>query len=594
MADAASDSRSETQGEPSAPGRAGREGPFLGRSLGRILLTEGLVTLDQLNDALVEQKGTRERLGKIFVRRGRITEDQLLEVLSRLYNVAVWTLLEPAIPPEILKLLPSTFARKYEAVPISRTPSSVTLAMVDPTNLSALDEAALRTGLKVVPVVARPSDIHRAIEQYYGLEASTLAEAIDQTLTGEVEVVAGDEVAEQVNVENLRASADDLPVIRLVNMILLDAVRSRASDVHFEPDVTGFRVRLRVDGVLRQVMSPPKRLEAPVVSRIKIMANLDIAERRLPQDGRLKLRYGGREIDIRVATLPMVQGEGVSLRILDRDAVRLDLGVLGFDAWALDEFRKAIRSTWGIIIITGPTGSGKTTTLYAAVEELKSTDLNIITVEDPVEYHLGGVNQVQVNEALGLSFPTVLRSFLRHDPNIMLVGEVRDLETAQIAIRAALTGHLVMTTMHTNDAPVAIARLRDMGIPPYLQESTVRLVVAQRLVRKVCGECKEPYQVDEQHLVPYGHTALGLGQCTLYATKGCSACNFTGFRGREAIYEVMPVTPAIRDLITATAASGEIRGAARNVGMRTLREAGLMKVIQGGTTIPEVLRVTTD
>jgi type IV pilus assembly protein PilB len=290
----------------------------------------------------------------------------------------------------------------------------------------------------------------------------------------------------------------------------------------------------------------------------------------------------------------MVLGEGVSLRILDRDAVPLDLGVLGFDGWALDEFRKAIRSTWGIIIITGPTGSGKTTTLYAAVEELKSADLNIITVEDPVEYHLGGVNQVQVNEALGLSFPTVLRSFLRHDPNIMLVGEVRDLETAQISIRAALTGHLVMTTMHTNDAAAAIARLRDMGIPPYLLESTVRLVVAQRLVRKVCGKCKEPYQVDEQHLVPYGHTAQGLGQCTLYATKGCSACHFTGFRGREAIYEVMPVTPAIRALIIATAATGEIRGAARNVGMRTLRETALMKVIQGGTTIPEVLRVTTE
>jgi type IV pilus assembly protein PilB len=570
------------------------EGASLGRSLGRILVSEGLITADQLSEALSEQKGSRERLGAIFLRRGNITEDQLVAVLSSQYKVPAIVLPEAGLPPDVLKLVPALFARKYEAVPVARTPTTVTLAMVDPTNLSALDEAAFRTGLKVAPAVARPSAIRRAVEQYYGVDASALAEVLDQAQAGDVEIVAGDPTVESVDLRELRASADDMPVIRLVNMIVLDAVRSRASDIHFEPDLNCFRVRFRIDGVLRRVMSPPKRLEAAVLSRIKIMANLDIAERRLPQDGRIKLRHSGREIDIRVATLPMVFGEGVAMRILDRQAITLDLGTLGFDARGLEELRKAIRSTSGIVIITGPTGSGKTTTLYAAVEELKSSDLNIVTAEDPVEYNIGGVNQVQVNEALGLTFPAVLRSFLRHDPNVLLVGEIRDLETAQIAIRAALTGHLVMTTLHTNDGPATIARLRDMGIPGYLLEPALRLIVAQRLVRRVCPMCRQATQVDEAYLVPYGHTLCGLGSFTLYEPKGCSACSFTGFVGRQAIYEVMPITPAIQDLVIAAAPTNDIRRVAKELGMKTLREAGLFKVIEGVTTIAEALRVTTD
>ncbi|MGH9362126.1 MAG: GspE/PulE family protein, partial [Thermoanaerobaculia bacterium] len=369
-------------------------------------------------------------------------------------------------------------------------------------------------------------------------------------LEGSAELqVVGDPTDTEADAIELKASADEPPLVRLVNLILVDAIRRGASDIHLEPYEKVFRVRFRIDGVLHEIMTPPKRLEPALVSRVKIMASLDIAERRLPQDGRIKLRYHTREIDFRVSTLPTIFGEKTVMRILDKEALQLDLTKLGFDPWSLEHFQKAIHSPYGMILITGPTGSGKTTTLYSAVHTVNSPDVNIMTAEDPVEYNLKGVNQVQINDEIGRTFSAALRSFLRQDPDVILVGETRDLETAQIGIRAALTGHLVLTTLHTNDCPSTIARLLDMGIPPFLVSSSLLLILAQRLGRKVCSNCKEPYEADEESLVPYGYIPQGLGRGTFYKGTGCTACNFTGMKGRIAIYEVMPISEEIRDLI---------------------------------------------
>jgi type IV pilus assembly protein PilB len=409
----------------------------------------------------------------------------------------------------------------------------------------------------------------------------------------DVELVEGDEeVTAKVDVFELKESADEAPVVRLINMILVDAIRRGASDIHLEPYEKVFRVRFRVDGVLHEIMTPPKRLEAALTSRVKIMASLDIAERRLPQDGRIKLRFNQREIDFRVSTLPTIFGEKTVMRILDKDSLQLDLTMLGFDPWSLEQFTKAIHSPYGMILITGPTGSGKTTTLYSAIHTINSPDINIMTAEDPVEYNLKGVNQVQINEEIGRTFAGALRAFLRQDPDVILVGETRDLETAQIGIRAALTGHLVLTTLHTNDCPSTVARLLDMGIPPFLVSSSLMLILAQRLGRRVCKDCKEPYEADEETLVPYGHVAQGLGKVNFYKGKGCAVCSFTGMKGRVAIYEVMPATQEIRDLIIRNAPSVEIGETAQAQGMKTLRQNALQKVLDGMMTVEEVLRVT--
>jgi type IV pilus assembly protein PilB len=406
-------------------------------------------------------------------------------------------------------------------------------------------------------------------------------------------VVEGDEEAlAKADVFELKESADEAPVVRLINMILVDAIRRGASDIHLEPYEKVFRVRFRVDGVLHEIMTPPKRLEAALTSRVKIMATLDIAERRLPQDGRIKLRYGPREIDFRVSTLPTIFGEKTVMRILDKESLQLDLTQLGFDSWSLEQFQKAIRTPYGMILITGPTGSGKTTTLYSAIHTINSPDINIMTAEDPVEYNLKGVNQVQVNEEIGRTFAAALRSFLRQDPDVILVGETRDLETAQIGIRAALTGHLVFTTLHTNDCPSTPARLLDMGIPPFLVSSSLLLILAQRLARKVCKDCKEFYEADEESLVPYGHVPQGTGKVKFAKGKGCQTCSFTGMKGRTAIYEVMPISQEIRELILRNASATEIREVAQTQGMRTLRQNALLKVLEGTTTVGEVLRVT--
>jgi type IV pilus assembly protein PilB len=375
-------------------------------------------------------------------------------------------------------------------------------------------------------------------------------------------------------------------------MVLFDAIRRGASDLHWEPYEKELRIRFRIDGVLHEMLTPPKRLEPAIISRLKIMSDLDIAERRLPQDGRIKLRHGRREIDFRVSILPTIFGEKAVLRILDKEALQLDMTKLGFDAWSFEKFSHAIHQPYGMVLITGPTGSGKTTTLYSAISTINAPGHNIMTAEDPVEYNLRGVNQVQINEGIGRSFASVLRSFLRQDPDVILVGETRDLETAQISVRAALTGHLVFTTLHTNDCPSTIARLVDMGVQPFLLSSSLLLVVAQRLGRRICQECKVPVEADEEDLVPYGHVPQGLGRLTLYQGRGCATCNYSGMKGRVAIYEVMPITDEVRQLILKDAPSAEIREMAERQGMKTLRQAGLLKVLEGTTTTQEVLRVT--
>ncbi len=564
----------------------------LGRRLGDLLVADGVINKGQLERALEEQRGTREKLGSLLVRLGLVAEDELIGFLSRQYAVPSITLSQLDIDPEVLALVPVAMAKKYEILPIERRGNQLTLAMADPTNVFAIDDVAFLTALEVVAVVAAQSAIRKAIERSYDTQTAVLA-GIMTELEGSAELqVIGDLTDTEADAIELKESADEPPLGRLVNLIFVDAIRRGASDIHLEPYEKVFRVRFRIDGVLHEIMTPPKRLEPALISRVKIMASLDIAERRLPQDGRIKLRYHTREIDFRVSTLPTIFGEKTVMRILDKEALQLDLTKLGFDPWSLEHFQKAIHSPYGMILITGPTGSGKTTTLYSAVHTVNSPDVNIMTAEDPVEYNLKGVNQVQINDEIGRTFGAALRSFLRQDPDVILVGETRDLETAQIGIRAALTGHLVLTTLHTNDCPSTIARLLDMGIPPFLVSSSLLLILAQRLGRKVCKDCKEPYDADEDSLVPYGHLPQGLGTCSFYKGKGCATCNFTGMKGRVAIYEVMPVTQEIRDLILRNAPTAEIRDVAVSQGMKTLRQSGLTKVIEGTTTVEEVLRVT--
>ena len=566
------------------------------RRLGDLLVREGLIDNEQLARALQEQKGSNDKLGSILVKLSFVTEENLIAFLSRQYGIQSITLSQLDIDPDVLKLVPEQIARKYEVLPVKLQGNTLTLAMGDPTNVFALDDVGFMTNLQVIPAVASQAAIRQAIDRSYDSKGGGIADIVSEMegAAADVELVEGDEeaAASKVDVFELKESADEAPVVRLINMILVDAIRRGASDIHLEPYEKVFRVRFRVDGVLHEIMTPPKRLEAALTSRVKIMASLDIAERRLPQDGRIKLRFNQREIDFRVSTLPTIFGEKTVMRILDKDSLQLDLTMLGFDSWSLEQFTKAIHNPYGMILITGPTGSGKTTTLYSAIHTINSPDINIMTAEDPVEYNLRGVNQVQINEEIGRTFASALRAFLRQDPDVILVGETRDLETAQICIRAALTGHLVLTTLHTNDCPSTVARLLDMGIPPFLVSSSLTLILAQRLGRKVCKDCKQPYDADEETLVPYGHVPQGLGKISFYKGKGCATCNFTGMKGRIAIYEVMPINQDIRDLIIRNAPAVEIGEAAQRQGMKTLRQNALQKVIEGGMTIEEVLRVT--
>ena len=570
-------------------------GQPVNRRLGDLLVADGLLTPAQLQKALGEQRGSTEKLGSILIKLGFINEEQLIGFLSRQYGVPSITLAQLEIDPAVLRLVPAPIAKKYEVIPVRKMGNSLALAMADPTNVFALDDIAFMTNLQVLPLVASQTAVRKAIDRNYESRTEAM-QTVMQDISSDlenVEVVDGeDESGTKVDVFELKESADEAPVVKLVNMVLVDAIQKGASDIHFETYEKVFRIRFRMDGVLHEMLAPPKRLESAILSRIKIMSSLDIAERRLPQDGRIKLKYNNREIDFRVSTLPTIFGEKAVLRILDKDALQLDLTKLGFDPWSHEKFSSVIHQPYGMVLITGPTGSGKTTTLYSAIHTINSPDVNIMTAEDPVEYNLKGVNQVQINESVGRTFAAALRSFLRQDPDVILVGETRDLETAQISIRAALTGHLVFTTLHTNDCPSTVARLLDMGIPPFLVSSSLLLILAQRLGRKVCTACKEPYEVDEQTLVPYGHAPTGRGKVTLHKGKGCPTCSFTGMKGRVAIYEVMPISDELRDGILRSVTTAELREIAQSQGMKTLRQSGLLKVLDGTTTIEEVLRVT--
>jgi type IV pilus assembly protein PilB len=571
-----------------APKPARRRG-----KLGELLVAEGVISPDQLQDALREHRRSKERLGAVLARRGLVTEDRLVELLSREHGLPSVDITNQVIPADVLALVPAHIARKYDVLPLNRAASGLTLAMADPTNVVAMDEIAAMTRLTILPVVASGTAIRAIIERQHRGKGEPMADVLAELSMdpSSLEVVSDDEPVAG-NVIELKESADEAPVVKLVNMILLDAIRRGASDLHWEPYEREFRIRFRIDGVLHEMLSPPKRHEPAIISRLKIMANLDIAERRAPQDGRIKLRYGQREIDFRVSILPAIFGEKAVLRILDKDALQLDLGKLGFDEWSFSKFNDVIHQPYGMVLITGPTGSGKTTTLYSAISTINSPDHNIMTAEDPVEYNLRGVNQIQVNDSVGRSFAQVLRSFLRQDPDVILVGETRDLETAQISIRAALTGHLVFTTLHTNDCPSTVARLVDMGVQPFLLSSALLLILAQRLARKICSECKEPYEGHEDQLVPLGHVSQGRGKLTFYKGRGCQTCSFTGMKGRVAIYEVMPISEELRDLILKDAPTAELRALAQQQGMKTLRQAGLQKVLEGTTTPAEILRVT--
>ena len=585
---AAANAQNGSGGAPT--GGAAESQTQVGRRLSDFILAEGLITPDQFALILAEQKKTNEKLASVVVRLGLMTEEQMMHAQSLHYRIPSVKFPE-SIPMEILRMVPSAIARKHEVLPIGRSAGALTLAMVDPTNLSAVDDVAFRTGMRVFPVICLPSLIRAAIDSSYDNIKTGLATALSDA---EAEVGSTADARESMNLNELRASADQVPVVRLVNMILLEGIQRGASDIHLEPEEKALHVRYRVDGLLQDVMTPAKRLEPAIVSRLKIMANLDIAERRLPQDGRIKFRDASREIDFRVSIIPALFGESVVLRVLDKSALKLDLAQLGFDPWSLEQFQKAIKSPHGMVLVTGPTGSGKTTTLYSALSAVNSPDVHILTLEDPVEYNLPRVNQVQVNDEIGLTFAAALRSFLRHDPDIILVGEMRDQETAGIANRAALTGHLVLSTLHTNDAASTVARLLDMGIPPFLLASSLRVVVAQRLIRKVCEECKRPYEVEEATLVSHGYVSRDLGTITLHKGRGCVVCTQTGLKGRMAIYEVMPITREVKDLILQGAPPVEICKVARGQGMKTLRESALQKLVDGMTTLEEVLRVTAE
>jgi type IV pilus assembly protein PilB len=557
--------------------------------LGELLVKRGLITSAQLEKAIEYESSEGGALSTALVKLNHFSDADLTALLQKEYRLP---LVDPAamdIPPEVVRLIPATLVRRHHLLPISLTGSTLTLAMSDPSNLVAINEVKFLTGYDVKVAVAATSSVTSAIEQLYN-EGADYNEVLAEVESDDVELVRQEE---EVDVKELERATEDAPVVRLVNAILTSAIKRRASDIHLEPFEKMFRVRFRVDGVLEEIMKPPLKLKNAITSRIKVMAALDIAERRLPQDGRIKLKFGpGQDMDFRVSVLPTIFGEKIVLRLLDKSNLQLDMTKLGFEDNALKDFRDSIYKPFGMVLVTGPTGSGKTTTLYSALSELNKIISNISTAEDPVEFNLVGINQVQINEDIGLNFANALRAFLRQDPDIIMVGEVRDFETAEIAIKAALTGHLVLSTLHTNDAPSTINRLLNMGVEPFLVASSVNLVLAQRLARLICSGCREPVEIPPQALIELGASREEVGSFTCFHGTGCPNCSGSGYRGRIALYEVMPVTEEIREQILAGASANEIKRTAMGLGMKTLRQSGLTKLRAGLTTIEEVVRVT--
>ncbi len=611
---------------------------ILGASaLGNLLLKEKLLTEEQLLDALKEQKIKGKRLSSVLIKLGYVSEDALTAILSQQYNIPSVKLSQQKIDRGILKSVAYETAKRYQIMPVAKQGDTVVIAMADPSDSFAVDHVKFLTGMKVSVVIASESDIENSIEAYYKgksllkpqngdappplpdtgnllkKEKSFVSDpdfdpsqetgdqfSTDQLQVDDLDQVVGSALDEVTVIDDKARKEDDdamragdAPIVKLANNIFYEAIRARASDIHIEPSEQLLQVRYRVDGVLHSVLKLPAKIKNALTSRIKILSHLDISERRLPQDGRFKLKFGkGREIDFRVSTLPTIFGEKVVMRILDKANLKLDLNAIGMEPDALQSFLAALDKPYGMILVTGPTGSGKTTTLYSALNRLNRPGINIMTAEDPVEYNFFGINQVQVREEIGLSFAASLRSFLRQDPDIIMVGEVRDFETAEIAVKAALTGHLMLSTLHTNDAPGAITRLVNMGIEPFLISSSLVMVIAQRLARRICTECKREQQVSPDTLLKLGFTEDLLEKATCYVGAGCPSCANTGYRGRLAIYEVMPIKEELKDLILQGASAHEVKREATRLGMLTLRQSGIRKVLEGLTSIDELIRTT--
>jgi type IV pilus assembly protein PilB len=577
--------------------------------IGELLLKEKRITPEQLQEALSYQRTNGGKLGFNLIKLGFVKDEEITALLSKQYGVPSIALAQFEIDPAVLKLVPPDTAQKYQIIPLARSGGTLTIAMTDPTNVLAMDDIKFMTGYSVEPVVASETAVIEAIEKYYGrkevvpqpsgpsaLEMASkalddmpiLAEGADN-----VEVL---EDFEEISAEALARQGEEAPVVKLVNVILMSAIQKGASDIHIEPYEKELRVRYRVDGILYNIMQPPMKFRDALTSRVKIMAKLDIAEKRLPQDGRIKIRFQDqgtpKDIDFRVSCLPTLFGEKIVMRLLDKDKLMLDMTKLGFEPESLTKFETAIDRPWGMVLVTGPTGSGKTNTLYSSISRINTPETNIMTAEDPVEFNLMGVNQVQVRESIGLNFAAALRSFLRQDPNIILVGEIRDFETAEIAVKAALTGHLVLSTLHTNDAPSTVNRLMNMGIEPFLVASSLNLVCAQRLVRRICKHCSEPHPTPAPALVQAGFSADDAKAVVPNKGKGCEKCNGTGYKGRVGLYEVMEISDELRELILVGASALELRRKAVDEGMITLRNSGLRKVKEGVTTVDEVVRET--
>jgi type IV pilus assembly protein PilB len=580
--------------------------------IGELLLKEKRITPEQLQEALNYQRQNGGKLGYNLIKLGHVKDEEITALLSKQYGVPSIALTQFEIDPAVVKLVPAETALKYQIVPLSRAGATLTIAMTDPTNVFAMDDLKFMTGYNVEPVVASETAVVEAIQKYYGKAAASgngngngapTANALEVASKALQEMPAVDDAVvdvveefEEISAEALAQQGEEAPVIKLVNVILLSAIQKGASDIHIEPYEKELRVRYRVDGILYNIMQPPMKFRDAITSRIKIMSRLDIAEKRLPQDGRIKVRFQDngamKEIDFRVSCLPTLFGEKIVMRLLDKDKLMLDMTKLGFEQESLSRFESAIMRPWGMVLVTGPTGSGKTNTLYSSISRINTSETNIMTAEDPVEFNLVGVNQVQVRENIGLNFAAALRSFLRQDPNIILVGEIRDFETAEIAVKAALTGHLVLSTLHTNDAPSTINRLMNMGIEPFLVASSLNLVCAQRLVRRICKNCSEPHPAAPQALMNAGFSAEDAKTVVPNKGKGCEKCNKTGYKGRVGLYEVMEVTEDLRELILVGASALELRRKAVDEGMITLRGSGLRKVKEGVTTIDEVVRET--
>ena len=558
--------------------------------IGELLVRENLLSAEQLQKAQREASAKGQRLGAQITKLGLLEESELTEFVAKQYGVPSIDLDEFEVDPEVVALIPEDVAIKHNVVPVNRAGSTLILATADPSNIYALDDIKFLTGYNIQAVVASEEAIKRGIEKYYD-QSTQLDDVMASFDDSDIDFVQDDE---EVSTAELGREAEDAPVVKLVNLILTDAIKKVASDIHIEPYEKSFRVRYRIDGVLYEAMKPPIKLKNALTSRLKIMSELDIAERRLPQDGRIKLKLGrGREMDFRVSILPTLFGEKIVLRLLDKSNLQLDMTKLGFEEVQLGVFKDCIHRPFGMVLVTGPTGSGKTTTLYSALSELNTVGENLSTAEDPVEFNLSGINQVQMHEDIGLNFAAALRSFLRQDPDIIMVGEIRDFETAEIAVKAALTGHMVLSTLHTNDAPSTVNRLLNMGIEPFLVSSSVNCIVAQRLARRVCVECKGPDpDVSVEELVAAGLSEDEAKDVSPVIGAGCAACSDTGYKGRIAVYEVMELTEEIKDFVLNGASTVEIKREAIRGGMRTLRQSALAMIREESTTLSEVFRVS--